>query len=260
MKSFTPSLPPCSSCRKFHEPQCGRPHCFVWLLKATSADLLPGEGSYWLRSERATDWITTTYYSLLLCVPWKPLASVWVWPNPLRRRENNFTAPHGVTPSQSYLFPSDLTQQVDHISFGGLAEDSWVGDMEPEWIKYSCQEKKLQCSLRREDAWNAQARGGVLSGETENRKEDEVTMCEIQRNQQWFEKAGQIGTCPGPFWEQALSLHKFRKSTSLFLFLPLIRFFTVIVMLHSLHFPPYRPHQKNQDLWRHLPKTNRPLC
>ena len=31
MKSFTPSLPPCSSCRKFHEPQCGRPHCFVWL-------------------------------------------------------------------------------------------------------------------------------------------------------------------------------------------------------------------------------------
>lgn len=90
------------------------------------------------------DWITTTYSSPFLCVPWKPLASVWVWPNPLRSRESNFIALRGVTPSQSYLFPNDLTQQVDHISFGGLAEDSWVGDIEPEWIKYGCQEKKSE--------------------------------------------------------------------------------------------------------------------
>lgn len=46
--------------------------------------------------------------------------------------ESNFAAPHGGTPSQPYLFPNGLTQQVDHISFGGLAEDSWVGDIEPE--------------------------------------------------------------------------------------------------------------------------------
>ena len=62
--------------------------------------------------------------------------------------ESNFTGPRGVTPSQSYLFPNDLTQQVDHISFGGLAEDSWVGNIEPEWIKYGCQEKNLKWSLR----------------------------------------------------------------------------------------------------------------
>ncbi|KAF7475712.1 Hypothetical predicted protein [Marmota monax] len=45
--------------------------------------------------------------------------------------ESNFTAPHGATPSQLYLFPSDLTQQTDHVSFGGLAEKNEAGNVVP---------------------------------------------------------------------------------------------------------------------------------
>lgn len=56
----------------------------------------------------------------------------------------------------------------------------------------------------------------MLSENIEKRKESEVTMCEIQTNQQGFGKAKQIGTCPAPFREQAPSLRKFTKSTSYF--------------------------------------------
>lgn len=147
MKRFTPSLHPCYSWKMFHEPQCEDLTVLVWLWRQPTYTCCQWKVN--------TD--SEARGPLTESPPLTPvLSSVFLGNllpqfgfNPTHLEgESNFTGPRGVTPSQSYLFPNDLTQQVDHISFGGLAEDSWVGNIEPEWIKYGCQEKNLKWSLR----------------------------------------------------------------------------------------------------------------
>lgn len=90
------------------------------------------------------------------------------------------------------------------------------------------------------------------------RKEDEVTMCEIQMNQQWFEKARQIGTCPIPFWEQAPSLKKSENLPLIFILTFNLIFSCNFYAWFPVHFPPVLP--KEPGTLRYLLKTNRPLC
>lgn len=158
-----------------------------------------------------------------------------------------------MTPSQSYLFPNDLTQQVDHISFGGLAEDSWVGDIEPEWIKQGCEEKSEMVSKEIGLMKCSGQEWGAFWGDWKKERRTRWPCVKFKRINSDLRKPGRLahaqyhlraGTKPEIIHKICLS----------FLFLPLFRYFLLKIFMAGSRstFP--------LSYQMYLLKTNRPLC
>lgn len=136
-----------------------------------------------------------------------------------------------MTPSQSYLFPNDLTQRVDHISFGGLAEDSWIGTIEPEWIKKRLSRKISKGSygpLDLDPRTNEMLRSGVGCFQRRLKKRKKGGSGNLVWNLKkstliWESQAD--GHMPSTFLRAGTKPQSIHKIYLLFLFLPLIKLF-----------------------------------
>lgn len=119
-----------------------------------------------------------------------------------------------MTPSQSYLFPSDLTQQADRVSFGGLAENSWTGRSEPEWIKWLSRKKSQMASKEGGLMKCLGQRLGAFWGDCKKKGRWGDHVWNLQESTMMGD-ARHTGTCPELSQEQAPSLKQLTKNLTL---------------------------------------------
>lgn len=225
------NLHPCYSCKMFHEPQCWNLTVLVWLWRPPTYTCTSGR---LILTQKQRGPLTES-------LPLTPVLSSVFLGNLLPQfgfdpthleGESSFTGRVGDSkPIVSISKWSDAASRSYFLWRLGWGQLSWQHWTRVNKIRLS---EKSEMVPKDIGVMKCSGQGwGAFWGDWEE-KEDEVTMCEIQMNQQWFEKARQIGTCPVPFQRAGTKPKKVSENLTPIFILTFNRIFIAIFILGSL--------------------------